>query len=119
MKEFSLREGATHVSPVRDPVWCHYPLYPEAETLFVGAMGNVAEVIADSAPTAYNVGSLGLAVELAGSHGPFLIDPNLTVITEGRERAEADYGVLLSGFGMRLTRILATESPFGLLEAQR
>ena len=45
-----------------------------------------------------------------------LIDLNMVVATGGRKRTEAAYGDLLSEAGMRLKRILATGSPFSVIE---
>jgi hypothetical protein len=48
--------------------------------------------------------------------GP-LLDLNMMVMTGGRERTEAEYRDLLAKSGFRLQRVVATSSPFSLIEA--
>jgi SAM-dependent methyltransferase len=48
--------------------------------------------------------------------GP-LIDLNMMVMTGGAERTEAQYGQLLALAGFRLERVVATKSPFSVIEA--
>jgi hypothetical protein len=48
--------------------------------------------------------------------GP-LIDLNMMVMTGGIERTEAQYGQLLARAGFRLERVVATRSPFSVIEA--
>lgn len=48
--------------------------------------------------------------------GP-LIDLNMMVMTGGIERTEAQYGELLARAGFRLERVVATKSPFSVVEA--
>lgn len=48
--------------------------------------------------------------------GP-LIDLNMMVMTGGIERAESEYRQLLDSSGFRLERIVATKSPFSIVEA--
>jgi len=47
--------------------------------------------------------------------GP-LIDLNMMVMTGGIERTEAQYGELLARAGFRLERVVATRSPFSVIE---
>jgi len=47
--------------------------------------------------------------------GP-LIDLNMMVMTGGRERTEAEYRNLLAKSGFRLQRVVATPSPFNVIE---
>lgn len=48
--------------------------------------------------------------------GPFM-DLNMLVMTGGRERRESEYAELLAKAGLRLTRVIPTESPVSLVEA--
>jgi 2-polyprenyl-3-methyl-5-hydroxy-6-metoxy-1,4-benzoquinol methylase len=50
-------------------------------------------------------------------HMSHILDLEMMVICDGKERTEAEYGTLLSGAGFRLTRVVPTEGPFGLVEA--
>lgn len=45
------------------------------------------------------------------------MDINMLVMLGGRERTEAEYGGLLAAAGFRLERVIATHSPFSVLEA--
>jgi SAM-dependent methyltransferase len=45
------------------------------------------------------------------------MDLNMLVNCGGRERTEGEYGELLSGSGLRLERVIATQSPFAVIEA--
>jgi hypothetical protein len=47
-----------------------------------------------------------------------LVDLEMLVRLTGRERTEAEYRQLLAGAGWRLTRVLPTESPTQILEAE-
>jgi hypothetical protein len=44
------------------------------------------------------------------------IDLNMLVMTGGKERTEAEFAKLMSDSGFRLTRVVATESPFSVIE---
>jgi len=46
-----------------------------------------------------------------------LLDLNMLVMTGGQERTVSEYGALLAQAGFRLTRVIATGSPFHVLEA--
>ena len=46
-----------------------------------------------------------------------LFDLNMLVMTGGQERTQSEYGVLLARAGFRLNRVVATGSPFHVLEA--
>lgn len=46
-----------------------------------------------------------------------LIDLNMMVMTGGAERTQREYQDLLSKSGFRLDRIVATKSPFSVIEA--
>ena len=61
------------------------------------------------------------AVVPSGSEPHFskFIDLNMLVMTGGRERTEAEFRALYEAAGFRLTRILATESPFSVIEGAR
>jgi len=48
--------------------------------------------------------------------GP-LIDLNMMVMTGGVERTETEYRTLLAESGFRMERIVATKSPFSVIEA--
>ena len=48
--------------------------------------------------------------------GP-LIDLNMMVMTGGAERTEAEYRDLLAKSGFRIERVVATRSPFSVIEA--
>jgi hypothetical protein len=47
-----------------------------------------------------------------------VVDLEMLAIAGGRERTEAEYRQLLAGSGWRLTRVLPTESPTRILEAE-
>lgn len=47
----------------------------------------------------------------------FLMDMNMMVVLDGRERSEADFAALLARAGLRLVRVVPTPSPFALIEA--
>ena len=47
-----------------------------------------------------------------------VVDLEMLVIASGRERTEAEFRQLLSGAGWRLTRVLPTESPTQIVEAE-
>jgi hypothetical protein len=46
-----------------------------------------------------------------------LLDLEMLVICDGKERTEAEYRDLLAGAGFRLTRVVPTEAPVSLVEA--
>lgn len=46
-----------------------------------------------------------------------LLDLEMMVLCDGKERTEAEYAALLAGAGYRLTRIVPTESPACVIEA--
>lgn len=50
-------------------------------------------------------------------HMSHLLDLEMMVICDGKERTEAEYGALLTGAGFRLTRVIPTEAPVSLVEA--
>ena len=53
-----------------------------------------------------------------GPHMSHILDLEMMVICDGKERTEAEYRELLAGAGFKLTRIVPTEgSPFSLVEA--
>ena len=47
------------------------------------------------------------------------MDLNMLAILGGRERTEAEYRALLEASGFKLERVIATHSPFSVIEAQR
>ena len=47
------------------------------------------------------------------------MDLNMLVLLGGRERTEAEYRDLLGDAGFRLERVIATHSPFQVIEATR
>jgi hypothetical protein len=55
--------------------------------------------------------------EPGGSIEPYLQDLNMMHSLAGRERSQAEYRALLAGSGFRLARIVATDSPFAVIEA--
>jgi ubiquinone/menaquinone biosynthesis C-methylase UbiE len=61
------------------------------------------------------------AVVPTGSEPHFskFIDLNMLVMTGGRERTESEYRRLLEASGFELTRIIPTESPMSVIEAER
>jgi hypothetical protein len=50
-------------------------------------------------------------------HPAQILDLEMMVICDGKERTEAEYRELLAGAGFRLTRIVPTEGPHSLVEA--
>ena len=60
------------------------------------------------------------AVIPAGSEPHFgkFIDLNMLVMTGGRERTEEEYRRLLEAGGFRLTKVIPTESPMSIIEAE-
>jgi hypothetical protein len=52
-----------------------------------------------------------------GSHPGKLLDLEMLVICDGKERTEEGYRKLLAGAGFKLTRVLVTDSPFNIVEA--
>ena len=48
-----------------------------------------------------------------------LVDLHMLVMTGGRERTAAEYGQLLDAAGLRLTRVIPTEAPLGIVEAEK
>jgi hypothetical protein len=60
-----------------------------------------------------------LADGSAVSQDLFLSDLNMLVRTGGRERTAGEYAQLLTASGLRLTRVIPTSSPIGLVEAVR
>jgi hypothetical protein len=51
-------------------------------------------------------------------HFAKFIDLNMLVMTGGRERTEEEFRRLFDASGFRLTRIVATESPFSVIEGK-
>ncbi|MFO0800840.1 MAG: methyltransferase [Gemmataceae bacterium] len=47
-----------------------------------------------------------------------LLDLEMMVLCDGKERTEAEYATLLAGAGYRLTRVVPTESPACVVEAE-
>ena len=47
-----------------------------------------------------------------------LFDLNMLVVVGGRERTEAEYRQLLESSGFVMVRVLSTNSPLSILEAQ-
>jgi hypothetical protein len=45
------------------------------------------------------------------------MDLNMLVMTDGRERTEAEYRTLLDSAGLRLTRIIPTRTEMSVIEA--
>jgi hypothetical protein len=56
------------------------------------------------------------AVETAASRGVFMGDVQMLVVLGGRERTEEEFKALLQSAGLRLTRVIPTDSPFHLIE---
>src|SRR5882724_1468098 len=52
-------------------------------------------------------------------HFSKFIDLNMLVMTGGRERTEEEFRTLYDAAGFRLTRVVATESPFSVIEGVR
>jgi hypothetical protein len=52
-------------------------------------------------------------------HFSKFIDLNMLVMTGGRERTEDEFRALYEAAGFRLTRVVATESPFSVIEGVR
>ena len=52
-------------------------------------------------------------------HFSKFIDLNMLVMTGGRERTEDEFRMLYDAAGFRLTRVVATESPFSVIEGVR
>lgn len=50
-------------------------------------------------------------------HMSHVLDLEMMVLCDGKERTEAEYRGLLAGAGFRLTRVVPTEGPHGLVEA--
>jgi SAM-dependent methyltransferase len=51
-------------------------------------------------------------------HLSHVLDLEMMVLCDGKERTEAEYGELLAGAGFKLARVIPTDgSPFGLVEA--
>ncbi len=50
-------------------------------------------------------------------HMSHVLDLEMMVLCDGKERTEAEYRELLAGAGFRLVRIVPTEGPHGLVEA--
>ena len=50
-------------------------------------------------------------------HMSHILDLEMMVVCDGKERTEAEYRELLAGAGFRLTRIVPTDGPHGLVEA--
>lgn len=46
-----------------------------------------------------------------------ILDLEMMVLCDGKERTEAEYRALLAGAGFRLSRVVPTEGPHGLVEA--
>lgn len=51
-------------------------------------------------------------------HFAHLLDLEMMVICDGKERTEVEYAELLTGAGFRLTRVIPTDGPHGLIEAE-
>lgn len=49
--------------------------------------------------------------------GTIMVDLQMLAVTGGRERTEAEYRALLEAAGFRLTRVVATHTPFRIIEA--
>jgi SAM-dependent methyltransferase len=59
-----------------------------------------------------------LVIPPAGTPSPGkFLDLEMLVICDGKERTEAEYRDLLAGAGFRLTRVVPTGAPIGLVEA--
>jgi hypothetical protein len=50
-------------------------------------------------------------------HFAHVLDLEMMVVCDGKERTESEYRDLLAGAGFRLTRVVPTEGPHGLVEA--
>lgn len=64
-----------------------------------------------------------LLVEMAvppgfAPHFAHVLDLEMMVVCDGKERTAAEYRELLAGAGFRLTRVLPTEGPHSLIEAE-
>lgn len=51
-------------------------------------------------------------------HFAHVLDLEMMVVCDGKERTEQEYRELLAGAGFKLTRIVPTEGPHGLIEAE-
>jgi hypothetical protein len=47
-----------------------------------------------------------------------LLDLEMLMICDGKERSEAEYRELFAGAGFRMTRIVPTEAPVSVIEAE-
>lgn len=82
-----------------------------------------AATILRNCRTAVNPGGKLLLVEAVLAPGNAadlgkVIDLEMLVIASGRERTEAEYRQLLAGAGWRLTRVIPTQSPTQIVEAE-
>jgi hypothetical protein len=59
-----------------------------------------------------------MVVVPGGDPSAKLLDLEMMVLCDGKERTEAEYAALLAGAGYRLTRIVPTESPACVIEAE-
>jgi C-methyltransferase len=48
-----------------------------------------------------------------------LIDINMMVLTPGRERTTGEYAALLNAAGLRIDRVIETQTPMQIIEARR
>jgi hypothetical protein len=47
------------------------------------------------------------------------LDVLMLVMEGGKERTKEEYGTLLAASGFRLTRVIATKSPYSVIEGER
>jgi hypothetical protein len=77
-----------------------------------------ASVILGNCRRAMPTSSRLLLIErVLGDVSSYLNDLNMLHSLSGRERSEAEYRTLLARSGLRLARVVATQSPFAVLEA--
>jgi 16S rRNA G1207 methylase RsmC len=59
-----------------------------------------------------------MVVAPGGDPAAKLLDLEMMVLCDGKERTDAEYAALLAGAGYRLTRVVPTESPACVIEAE-
>ena len=59
-----------------------------------------------------------MVIAPGGDPAAKLLDLEMMVLCDGKERTEAEYATLLAGAGYRLTRVVPTESPACVIEAE-
>jgi len=81
-------------------------------------MAEFAALSTDAVAADYDFSPFHEIVDVGGGHG-VMSDLNMLAVGGGRERTEAEYRALLEAAGLKLTRVVPTQSLMSVVEGMR